>query len=58
MRLNTDINRILQQPDVRERFIANVMFPAGGSPEVLRDHLRSEIERWSKVIKQAGIKPE
>jgi tripartite-type tricarboxylate transporter receptor subunit TctC len=58
MRLNTDINRILQQPDVRERFIANGMFPAGGSPEVLRDHLRSEIERWSKVIKQAGIKPE
>lgn len=58
MRLNTDINRILQQPEVRERFIANGMFPSGGSPEVLRDHLRNEIARWRKVIQQAGIKPE
>jgi tripartite-type tricarboxylate transporter receptor subunit TctC len=58
MRLNTDIRRILQQPDARERFIANGMFPAGGSPEVLRDHLRSEIARWRTVIKQAGSKPE
>ena len=58
LRLNGDINRILQQPDVRERFLANGMFPSGGPPEALRDHLRSEITRWSKVIKEAGIKPE
>lgn len=57
-RLNADINHILQQPDVKERFIANGMFPTGGPPEALRDHLRSEITRWSKVIKDAGIKPE
>lgn len=58
LRLNGDINRILQMPDVAERFFANGMFPAGGPPEVLRDHLRGEINRWSKVIKDAGIKPE
>jgi tripartite-type tricarboxylate transporter receptor subunit TctC len=58
MRLNGDMNRILQQPDVRERFVSNGMFPSGGAPEALRDHLKSEITRWSKVIKEAGIKPE
>lgn len=28
------------------------------APEALRDHLKSEITRWSAVIKSAGIKPE
>lgn len=43
---------------MRELFIANGMFPSGGSTEALRDYLRIEIERWSKLINQAGIKPE
>ncbi len=58
LRLNADINRILQQADVNERFVANGMFPAGGPPEALRDQLKSEIGRWRKVIQETGIKPE
>ena len=58
MRLNTSINRILEQAEVRERFVANGMFPVVGTPEALRDHLKSEITRWSAVIKSAGIQPE
>ena len=58
MRLNTEINRILQQADVKERFIANGMFPVIGPPEALRDHLKSEISRWSAVIKSTGIQPD
>jgi len=58
MKLNTEINRALQLPDVRERFLANGMFPAVGPPEALRDHLKSEITRWSAVIKSAGIQAE
>ena len=58
MRLNTEINRILQQADVKERFIASGMFPAIGPPEALRDHLKSEISRWSAVIKSTGIQPD
>ena len=30
----------------------------GGTPEALGDYLKSEIARWSKVIKEAGIKVE
>ena len=58
MRLNTEINRILQQADVKERFIASGMFPTIGPPEALRDHLKSEISRWSAVIKSTGIQPD
>jgi len=58
MRLNNEVNRILQQADVKERFLANGMFGSPSPPEALRDHLKSEITRWSTVIKNAGIKPE
>jgi tripartite-type tricarboxylate transporter receptor subunit TctC len=58
LRLNAEINRVLRQTEVRERLLENGMFPAVGPPEALRDHLKSEIARWSKVIKSAGIQPE
>jgi tripartite-type tricarboxylate transporter receptor subunit TctC len=57
-RVNAAVNHALQQRDIRERMAANGMVPIGGAPEVLRDYLKSEIERWGKVIKQSGIQPE
>jgi tripartite-type tricarboxylate transporter receptor subunit TctC len=56
--LNTELNRMVQQPDVRERLHANGLVPVGGTPEALGNYLKSEIERWTKVVKGAGIKPE
>jgi tripartite-type tricarboxylate transporter receptor subunit TctC len=55
--LNAEINRILQQPDVRERFLSNGMLPVSGTPEALGDYLKLEIALWAKVIKEAGVKP-
>jgi tripartite-type tricarboxylate transporter receptor subunit TctC len=57
-KINTDINRILQKPDVRSRFLAMGMIPAGGAPEVLRDYLAVEIKRWGKVIADTGVRAE
>lgn len=57
-KINADINRILQKPDVRARFLAMGMVPAGGAPEVLRDYLAAEIARWGKVIADVGVKGE
>jgi tripartite-type tricarboxylate transporter receptor subunit TctC len=56
--LNTELNRILQQSDVRERLNSYGLVPVGGTPEDLGNHLKSEIARWTKVIKTAGIKLE
>ena len=57
-RLNAEINRMVQQPEVRERFASNGLVPIGGTPEALGAYLKSEIARWSKVVKEAGIKVE
>ena len=57
-KINTDINRILQKPEVRSRFLALGMIPAGGTPTMLRDYLATEIARWGKVIADTGVKAE
>jgi len=54
--LNAEINRILQQPEVRERFLTIGMMPVGGTPEALGNYLKLEVARWAKVVKEAGVK--
>ncbi len=53
--VNAEINRILQQPDIRQRFLNSGMMPLGGTPEALGDYLKMEIARWARVIKERGI---
>jgi tripartite-type tricarboxylate transporter receptor subunit TctC len=48
----------LQQADVRERLQNNGLVPIGSTPDELGEYLKSEIARWTKVVKEAGIKPE
>ena len=55
-RWNSEINRILKLPDVKERMTALGMEPAGGSPDHLRDFLKREIAKWQNVVKVANIK--
>jgi tripartite-type tricarboxylate transporter receptor subunit TctC len=55
-RLNTEVNRMLLQPDVRERFKGLGVTPLSGTPEDLGNLLKSEIVRYAKLIKDAGIR--
>ena len=55
-RLNIEINRMLQTPDVRERFQALGVAPLGGTPEALGKYLEFEINRWAKLIRETGVK--
>ena len=57
-RLNAELNRMVQQPEVRERFQSQGLVALGSTPAELGDYLRSEIARWTKVVKEAGIKIE
>jgi len=57
-RLNTEINKTLALPDVKQRFLDLAADPAGSTPGDLSAYIRSEIAKWGKVIKIAGIKPE
>lgn len=54
-RLNTELNRMLQQPDVRARFRTLGVTPRGGTPEELGTLLKTEIARYAKLVKETGI---
>jgi tripartite-type tricarboxylate transporter receptor subunit TctC len=57
-RLNSELAKILEMPDIRESFAKQGADPAGGSPEQFDAFIRGESARWRDVVKQAGIKPD
>ncbi len=57
-RLNEELGKILLMPDVRQRIAQHGMQAGGGSPQSLREFLAIEIEKWGKLIREAGIRPE
>ncbi len=57
-RLNREIVKAVNLPDVKEQFIARGLVPVGSTPEQFDAFIRSEMAKWSKVIKDAGIKAE
>jgi tripartite-type tricarboxylate transporter receptor subunit TctC len=54
--LNTELNRLLQATDTRDRLNSYGLVPVGGTPEDLSNYLKTEIARWTKVVKATGIK--
>ncbi len=57
-KLNAEMVKLLKSPDVRERFIADGTDPAPTTPEEFAAYIKSETDKWTKVIKAAGIKPQ
>lgn len=57
-RLNAEANKALKAPEVRDKLIAQGMYPVGTTPEQFDAHIRSEMAKYAKVIKEAGIKVE
>lgn len=55
-RLNEDTNKALAAQDVRDRMTSLGGTVEGGAPTVLSDLIRSEVPRWSKLVKERGIK--
>ena len=57
-RLNQDIHRVLKLPDVRERMVTEGTLPVFGTPAQFGELVRAEVEKWRRIIQQAGIAPE
>lgn len=57
-RLNADTVRGMSQPDLRERLAGQGLFVKTGTPAELTALIQSEIAKWAKVVKAAGIKVE
>jgi tripartite-type tricarboxylate transporter receptor subunit TctC len=57
-RLNAEVVRAVKQPDVRERLASEGADPIGSTPEEFAAHIKVEMTRLGKVIRDAKLKPE
>ncbi len=55
-KLNTELNQLLQLPEIRDAMAKQGVAAAGGTPERLRDVVAKEITRWTSVVTTAKIK--
>jgi len=56
--LHGQIVKILSAREMKDKLIAQGFEPVGGTPEEFGAYIKSEIAKWGKVIRTAGIKPE
>lgn len=54
-KLNAEIHKVLQMPEVRQNLQRQGLEPVGGTPAELGAYLRSDLAKWSKVVREAGI---
>jgi tripartite-type tricarboxylate transporter receptor subunit TctC len=57
-KLNAEVAKVLALPPVRERLVALGSEPAAGTPGEFGTFIRSEIDKWARVIKESGAKVE
>jgi len=57
-RLHTEIIKILNQPDIRARILADGSEPVGSSPEDFRKYMLADLVKWAKLVKESGAKLE
>jgi tripartite-type tricarboxylate transporter receptor subunit TctC len=57
-RLHAELTKALQQPDVRDRIVADGSEPVGSSPAEFRDFMTADLAKWAKVVKESGAKLE
>jgi tripartite-type tricarboxylate transporter receptor subunit TctC len=58
MEISRDANRVLNEREVRDRMETLGAEPAGNSPEEFARFIRDDQAKWSKLMREAGIKPE
>jgi len=57
-RLHREFVKALHSPEVERRLLAEGSEIGGIAPEAFAAYIRSEIAKWSRVVKDVGIKPE
>ena len=57
-RLNTELNKILRGEELRRKYSVDGVEAGGGTPADLAAYLKTDFDRWGKVVKAAGIKPD
>jgi tripartite-type tricarboxylate transporter receptor subunit TctC len=55
-RLHAEAAKVVQEPTIRDRFIAETAEPVGSTPAQFGKFISNEISKWTRVVKAAGIK--
>ncbi len=55
-KLNEAVNAALADPDVRGKIVKSGAVPVGGTPEALAAFMRSEYDKWGRIVREHGIK--
>jgi len=55
-RLNSEIVSVLRTPEMRTRFAEQGAEAVGNTPEQFLEFLKSDLAKWAKVIKAAGVR--
>ncbi|MFM9887122.1 MAG: Bug family tripartite tricarboxylate transporter substrate binding protein [Burkholderiales bacterium] len=56
LKVNGDVNRAIQEPEVRARLSQNGMELFGGTPEQFGEFQRAEIAKWTRVVKEGNVR--
>jgi tripartite-type tricarboxylate transporter receptor subunit TctC len=57
-RLHAEMVKVLNQPEVKALFLAQGMETVANTPEEFGAYIRHETDKWTKVIKTIGLKPQ
>jgi len=57
-RINAETNRALKSPEMIEQFRIQGYEPIGGTPDEMNTRIKADVERWTKIIRDAGIEPQ
>lgn len=55
-RLNAEVNKVLQLPEVRDKIMAGGAAPVGGSSDDFAAFVRRDYAKWGEIVKASGIK--
>ena len=55
-RINKEMNRVLQNPDVISKLEAGGVTPAGGTPQAFAEFVKEDYANWGKLAKSSGVK--
>ncbi|MEO8143907.1 MAG: tripartite tricarboxylate transporter substrate binding protein [Betaproteobacteria bacterium] len=58
LRLNAEVNKVVTEDAMKDRFMAIGVDPLAVKPEQFGEILAKDTERWSKAVKSSGMKPE
>jgi tripartite-type tricarboxylate transporter receptor subunit TctC len=57
MKINADVREVIAQPAIQQQFVTKQLYePMTSSPEEFAQFIKSETQRWAKVIREQNLK--